>query len=47
MIGGFSYFNSTVGLEDDNFIEESLEDLIEHQTGLDIDLTPSSDERVY
>lgn len=28
------------GYEDDNKIEECIEDIIEHQTGIDIDLTP-------
>jgi len=28
------------GYEDDNKIEECIEDIIEHQTDIDIDLTP-------
>lgn len=35
-----SSFNSSIGLEDDNIIEESLEEVIYQQTGLEIDLTP-------
>lgn len=32
-------------LEDDNFAEELVEDVIQDQTGLDIDLSPSSPEK--
>ncbi len=38
--GGCSYINRQVGLENDNFIEEAIEDYIEKETGLDLDLTP-------
>ena len=43
-LGGCSYLNKKVGLEDDNFVEESAEALIEHHTGIDIDLSPQSSE---
>lgn len=39
--------NKKLGLEDDNLMEEAMEELIEYQTGLDIDLTPDTNERVY
>ena len=44
MVGGCSWLNRQVGLDDDNLIEQSAEALIEHHTGLNIDLTPE-DER--
>jgi len=31
-------------LDDDSFIEESIEEIIEDETGISIDLTPNSDE---
>ena len=40
MFGGCSYFNKQFGLQDDNPIEEAIEDVIEHRTGIDVDLTP-------
>lgn len=39
-----SHFNEWVGVPDDNPIEESIEDLIERQSGIDFDLTPASKE---
>lgn len=36
--------NRYFGLEDENVIEESSEFLIKYQTGMDIDLTPSTPE---
>lgn len=42
--GGCTYINHKLGLEDDHFVEESLEAVIEHHTGQDIDLSPSSQE---
>ena len=42
--GGCSYLNRKVGLDDDNLIEEVIELGIEHQTGLDVDLSPDSKE---
>ena len=38
--GACSIINDWTGLKDDNVIEEAIEDVIEHQTGIDIDLTP-------
>lgn len=32
-------------LQDDNLIEEGCEEVIEYQTGFDIDLTPQSSEK--
>ena len=40
--GGCSYLNKKFGLEDDNPIEEAIEDVIEHKTGIEIDLTPET-----
>lgn len=34
-----------LGMQDDNPMEESVEELIKHETGFDIDLTPSSPEK--
>jgi len=45
LVGGCSYINRKAGLEDDWFGEELLEDHIEVQTGIRIDLTPSSKEK--
>jgi len=42
--GGCTYLNHKVGLEDDNIIEESIEQVIENKTGLDLDLSPASKE---
>lgn len=39
------YINNRMGLEDDNVIEEVVEDVIEKETGIDIDLTPESAEK--
>lgn len=39
-----SHFNEWVGVPDDNPIEESIESLIERQSGIDFDLTPASKE---
>lgn len=39
-----SKINQTLGLKDDNIIEEKVEDAIESKLGLDVDLTPSSRE---
>ena len=44
-LGGCSYLNSKFGLSDDNLIEEAIEHGIEDATGLNIDLSPESDER--
>ena len=34
-------------IEDDNIIEEIVEEVISEKTGLDIDLTPCSEEHIY
>lgn len=38
------YLNKEFGLQDDNFIEEEFEDLIQDEIGIQIDLTPDSPE---
>ncbi len=42
VFGGCSYLNKKFGLQDDNPIEEAIEDIIEHKTGIEIDLTPET-----
>lgn len=37
-------FNDWAGLEDDNLLEESVEFAIDHEIGLDVDLSPRSPE---
>lgn len=44
--GGCSRINKWFGLADDNIAEECFEGYIEKNTGVDIDLTPDSLERV-
>lgn len=39
-----STLNRWVGLEDDNFIEEAVEDVVQNETGLNFDFTPNSPE---
>jgi len=39
-----SAINQYLHMKDDNMAEEFIEDVIESQTGLDIDLTPGSKE---
>ncbi len=38
--GACSVINDKLGLQDDHPLEEAMEDVIEHHTGIDIDLTP-------
>ena len=45
--GGCSYFNWVTDMEDDNLIEEAVEDVLEHKTGLKFDFTPMSPERRF
>jgi len=45
LVGGCSYINKKLGLEDDHFLEELVEDKIEIETGLRIDLSPESVEK--
>lgn len=37
--------NKKIGLEDDNPIEETVEEVIKIETGLNVDLTPDSPEK--
>lgn len=46
-VSGCSYLNNSLGLSDDNIIEEIIEFEIERKTGLDIDLSQGSDEKKY
>ena len=39
-----SYFSHELGLEEDNIAEEILEDIILIRTGVDVDLTPATQE---
>jgi len=40
MLGGCSYLNKKFGLYNDNPIEQGIEKLIKHKTGVAFDLTP-------
>lgn len=40
IMGGCSYLNRSLGMEDDNPIEQMIEQIIEEKTGIDLDLTP-------
>lgn len=44
LLNACSSINKSIGLSDDNMIEEFVEAQIENQTGLDIDLSPSTPE---
>jgi len=44
LFGGCSALNRKLGLSDDNLIEEALEHQIEEHTGIDLDLSPESQE---
>lgn len=44
-MGGCSLMNQRLGLPDDNIIEETIEDVVEHKTGVELDLSPSSKEQ--
>ena len=39
-----SSLNEEVGLKDDNLLEETVEAVIKEETGLEVDLTPSTPE---
>lgn len=43
-LGGCQYLNHKIGLQDDHLLEEMIEKKIENELGLDIDLTPESQE---
>lgn len=40
LFGGCAMINERLGLPNDNVFESKVEDVIEHYTGIDIDLTP-------
>ena len=42
IFGCYHVINARFGLEHDNIFEENLEDIIEHQLGISIDLTPEN-----
>jgi len=46
ILGGCQALNDKFGLEDDNLIEEMIENKIEEHTGLDIDLSPATKEKL-
>lgn len=41
LLGGCHLTNRALGLKDDNVIEELIEDVIESQTGINLDFTPN------
>lgn len=43
-LGGCTYLNKKMGLEDDHELEEAFENKIKDELGLEIDLSPSSKE---
>ena len=40
----FETINDMTGADDDHSVEEAVESIIQHNTGIDIDLTPRSQE---
>lgn len=42
--GACSKINKIVGLKDDNPIEQSIEEVVKEETGIDLDLTPQEKE---
>ena len=42
--GGCTMINKILEIDDDNPVEELAEEIIKAQTGIDIDLTPESEE---
>lgn len=42
--GAFHYVNKSVGLEDDNWIEENAEEIFEEIVSIEVDFTPNSQE---
>ena len=46
ILGGCHYVNQKAGLADDNFFEETLENQLKQRTGLDLDFTPNTPERL-
>ena len=43
-VSGCSWVNNKIGKNDDWYGEELVEDMIEHETGIKIDLSPGSPE---
>lgn len=39
-----SEINKKMGVQDDNFVEEVAEALLENKTGIDVDFTPETEE---
>lgn len=44
VVVGCSNLNKVAGLKDDHQLEEILEDVIEYEYGIEIDLSPDSEE---
>ena len=42
LVGGCSYINRKIGIADDHPLEQAIELYIESETGLSLDLSPSS-----
>lgn len=40
LMGGCNYWNAKLNLDNDHPLEQAAEALIEHHTGLDLDLSP-------
>lgn len=40
ILGGCAYFNQKFNLPNDNVAEQAVEELIEHEVGIEVDLTP-------
>lgn len=45
LMAGCNYLNRKFHLDDDNLIEEAIEGQIKENTGIDVDLTPSTPEK--
>lgn len=45
LAAGCCTMNKFLGLKDDNAVEEIVENVIQQETGLDIDLTPNTPEQ--
>jgi len=45
LAAGCCTMNKFLGLKDDNVVEEVVENVIQQETGLDIDLTPDTPEQ--
>lgn len=40
ILGGCAYLNQKFDLPNDNVAEQAVEELIEHEVGIEVDLTP-------